>query len=115
MTLIDNLTAFAYQQTTIVLADGSSAVLELRYSGAAQRWFLNVTYGAEVHYGIGLCCHPNILRQWKNVIPFGISCVTTDQTDPFNPNDFATGRVSLYLLDAADVQQVESLIFGAVA
>lgn len=108
MRVIDNLTGFSRQQTVLVLPDGTAAALELRYMSATQRWVANVTYGARAINGIGVCCHPNLLRQWRNVIPFGIQCVTADQTDPVYAGDFASGRVTLNLLSAADVQQVES-------
>lgn len=110
--LITNLTDFADQVTLLQLPDGTNATMELIYQGAAERWLMNISYGSFVVNGINLCCYPNVLRQWRNIIPFGITCATTTQTDPFDINDFATGRVSLYLLDETDIVQVESIIIG---
>lgn len=113
MTQIDNLTDFANQQTVLILDDGNTAAVNFVFDAATERWVISVTYGTKVLNGIGLCCSPNILRQWKNVLPFGLACVTADQTDPFDINDFASGRVKMYLLTAADVEQVERDVFTA--
>lgn len=113
MTQIDNLTDFANQQTVLILDNGTTAAVDFVYNASTERWTISVTYGTKVINGIGLCDSPNILRQWKNVLPFGLACVTADQTDPFNINDFATGRVKMYLLNAADVLQVETDVFTA--
>jgi len=113
MTLIDNLSGFANQQTTLLLEDGTSADLSLRFHGASERWVVDIEYSGVARRNIGLCCHPNVFRQWRNLFPFGVACVTADQTDPFDINDFATGRVGLYLLNQAEVSEVESEIMGA--
>lgn len=113
MTQVDNLTDFANQQTVLILEDGTTAALDIIFSGASERWTANLEYLGRIINGIGLCDHPNILRQWKNLIPFGLAVVTPDMTDPFSINDFSSERVKLYLLNAAEVQQVETEIFTA--
>ena len=112
-TIVDNLTNSADQLTILILGDGTTVSLELLYHGATQRWVANITYGNTTINGLGLCCSPNILRQWRNVLPFGLAIVTTDQTDPFSINDFSSGRVLIYLLNAADVIAMEDLVFTA--
>lgn len=109
---ITNLTNFADQVTQIQLSDGSVATMELIYQGAAERWIMNISYGSFVKNGLNVCTYPNVLRQWKNILPFGLMFATADQTDPFDINDFSTGRVSVFLLDSTDVASVESQIFG---
>lgn len=113
--VIDNLTGFANQVSQLQLPDGSVASMSLLYNGTTERWTMNVTYGNFTCNSIGVCCYPNILRQWKNVIPFGIACATADETDPFDVNDFLTKRAVLYLLTESDVSSVESQIFGGTA
>lgn len=113
MTLVDNLTNFANQQTVLVLQDGTTATLTLTFDAATERWVANLAYGNTVINGLGLCTYPNIIRQWRNVLPFGLAIVTADQTDPFDINDFSDGRVKMYLLTKDDVQQVENQIFTA--
>lgn len=113
--LINNLTDFADQVTTLQLPDGTTTTLELIYQGATERWVLNLVYGDFIANGVGICCYPNVLRQWKNILPFGIACVTADQTDPFAPTDFSSGRATLYLLTAEEVISLEDTVFGAAA
>jgi hypothetical protein len=113
--LINNLTNFADQLMTLQLADGTNATVELLYNGTTERWTMNVSY-APANFsvnGIGVCCYPNLLRQWRNLLPFGLACTSADQTDPVDVNDFYTGRVSLYVLTATDVQAIEETIFGS--
>lgn len=113
--LIANLTNFGDQSTILQLPDGTTATLELIYQGATERWIFNLTYGSFSANGVGLCTYPNVLRQWKEILPFGLACVTNNQTDPFDINDFSSGRVQLYLLTEEDVAEIESSTFGGVA
>lgn len=119
MTQLQNLTDYADQLINLALPDGSTAILELIYAASTQRWWANISYSNTVINGMGLCTFPNILRQWMNVIPFGFSVNTADGTDPFDINDFIPtqqypgGRVTLFFLNAQDVQNVETTIFGS--
>ena len=110
--IIDNLTNFADQVTQLQLPDGTVAILELIFNGTTERWTMNLTYNNLSYNGIGVCCYPNILRQWRNILPFGIACVTSDGTDPFDINDFYSGRVVLYLLTSSDVEAIEVEVIG---
>lgn len=110
--LITNLTNFANQTTDLQLPDGTIATMGLLYNGVTERWTMSMEYSGKTYEGIGLCCYPNVMRQWKNLIPFGISCATADQTDPFDVNDFTSGRVSMFLLDADDVEALEATVFA---
>lgn len=112
--LIGNLTNFADQLTNLQLADGSVASMELIFQGATERWIMNITYGTFIANGIGVCCYPNLLRQWREILPFGLACTSNNQTDPFNINDFASGRVLMYILTQADITAIETTVFGGV-
>ena len=111
--LINNLTNYADQVTVVQLSDGSSASIEFIFNGTTEAWTANITYGNTTINSLGLCCYPNILRQWRNIIPFGLAIVTTDQTNPFDINDFASGRVLVYVLTQAEVAEIEATVFGA--
>lgn len=113
MTLIDNLTAFSDQVTNLILPNGTVANVRFKFDGATERWRIDVVHETHTFNSVGLCCHPNLLRQWRNVIPFGLACVTSDQTDPIRSTDFSVGRVKMYLLNAADVEDVEVTLMGA--
>ena len=107
-----------YQQTALQMPDGSTGTLELNYRGAIQRWTFNFTHAQFPDGALNgqmLCVHPNILRNFKNLLSFGFAIVSATGNDPVSISDFANGSVLLYLLDAADVAEVETTIFGAPA
>lgn len=110
MQQLTNLTSEADQLMTVGLPDGSDLQLEFTYRPAIQRWSLNLTHALLVLKGYNLCLGPNILRQWRNIISFGIALTAVDNLDPVDPADFANGRVAIYVLTAAEVQQVEEEI-----
>lgn len=115
MTIIDNLTDAADEQTTLILPDNTSGTLRLRYRPRTQRWIADVGYAPNNFqvYGLNVTTFPNILRPWRRLIPFGIAIVTVGlTTDPFDLNDFLTGRSTAYLLSADDVAEVEASIIG---
>lgn len=110
MTQIDNLSNDADQVTTVILDDGSKVTITLLYLPAIQRWSLDVTYGNFTVLGLNLCIHANILRGWRNLIPFGIMCSTIDGADPIYIDDFSSGRASLFVLNSDDVLDIESTV-----
>ena len=112
---IDNLSDAADQLTTLQMPDGSVGTLELFFLGATNRWSFNFThpqFPAGALNGQMLCVHPNILRNFKNILSFGMACLSQNGTDPVDIEAFASGRTSLYLLDAADVAAIEQDIYG---
>jgi hypothetical protein len=50
----------------------------------------------------------NMLRQIRNIIPFGLACLMTDLYEPVFIEDFANGRATLYTLNSTDVALVET-------
>jgi hypothetical protein len=120
MFALNNLTADANQTSQAVLADGSTVIFSFRYRPAVQRWTFDVTWGSFVANGLGLSTHPNRLRTWRQVIPFGLAVAVADGTDPFMANDLdcssgQTPRVALTILDSTagrtDVADVEAASF----
>jgi hypothetical protein len=112
MKLIDDITSDAYQVHHIVLDDGSVIDFTLRFMPAVERWSYDLTYGSMTIMGGILCNHPNFIRQFRRIVPFGISCTVTDGTEPFMIDDFISGRVKIYVLTESEVLSVESDIIG---
>lgn len=112
MNLIDNLSNDANQLVTLVLQDGTTVSMDLQYMPTIQRWAVGFTYGAFEVQGMNLCIHPNLLRGWRNIIPFGIACFTIDGADPLYIDDFSSGRASLYILNQQEVESFETDIIG---
>jgi len=56
---------------------------------------------------------PNILRNYKNILPFGISIITEDGSEPFLIDDFSTGRVGFFVLNKEEVESFESQFYNS--
>lgn len=117
MFVINNLTAAGNQTSLAILSDGSSVSLTFKYRAAIQRWTVDVTRGIFIAKGIGLASGPNLLRLWRNVIPFGLAVTTKDGTDPFMADDLTGSppRVTITMLDGtkgrSDLTDVEAANF----
>lgn len=111
MLYINNLTADAFQNLTLTGIPGIQVSLNLSYRPRVQQWYADVGYGSFALQGLAVVCSPNLLRQWKNVLPFGLACLRTDGLDPYTINDFADGIANLFFLDSADVIAIEQTLF----
>lgn len=112
MQIIGSISESSNQLIKPRLEDGSIINLELKYFPAIQRWIINVTHETFTVNGINLCSSFNILRQWKNVIPFGIACLTIDTADPIFIDDFISGRASIFILNEEEIQLFEDYVYG---
>lgn len=115
MRQIDNVSDEATQKTKVVLESGKVVELTLTFMPAPQFWALDIVYGDFTAYGVRIAYHPNFLRSWRRILPFGIACVTLSGVDPFDQEDFANGNATLFLLDEAEVAAAEAGLFGAGA
>lgn len=76
-------------------------------------WFftsLNWNNSQWVENGRRVVTHPNMLRQYQNIIPFGLACLTVNNREPTQIQDFASGASGLYLLSSAEVEEFEDLL-----
>lgn len=115
MKLISNLSDEADQISKVVLDDGTVVTFEFFYLAAIERWAFSVTHPEITLNRAILCAGPNVLRDFRNIIPFGLGCYSTDGADPFYIEDFASGRITLYVLDASEVAFFEASVFGPEA
>ena len=115
MQQIQGITNQPNQQMTIKLPGGTSLVMSMLFRTTQNGWFftgLNWNNGAWVENGRRIVTHLNMLRQYANQIPFGLACITVNDREPTQQQDFASGASALYLLSAVEVQQVEAIIQG---
>ena len=113
MQYITTLDGSAYQEVSYILDDGTTTTLTLRFMPTQNRWLLDVTDddGFEVK-GMFLCCYPNILDKWHNIINYGINVTTTDGVDPFRQNDFETGYAAIAILSNAEKVAAKEYLDG---
>lgn len=114
MQQLNNLSNDADQKMTFVLPDASLLQLEFIYRASIQRWALNVSHPLLTLNGYNICLGPNILRQWRKLISFGIAVTSTTGLDPIQPTDLQDGTVSVFILSEAEVAQVEEEILAPV-
>jgi len=113
MNQITTLTDDADQRMFYTLADGSAVQMEFVYRPAIQRWSVSLSYGSLSLSGYLLCAGPNVLRQWRNLVPFGMAVASLDGQDPVAIDDFTTGRVQVFMIEGQEVEDVESQVIGA--
>ena len=123
MTTITGITSNPYQIVAITLQDGSVAYITLYFRTQQNGWYADISYSiANVSWpgvkGMKLTSSPNILRQWRNTIPFGLMLVSSKANgivgglDPITINDFQDGSIAVYLLSPSDVQAVEGTFYS---
>lgn len=99
------------QSSRLVLADGSIATLVLTYVQNQAGWFYNISWGTWAANGRRLVTGPNLLRQFKEIIPFGLAVYTDENAEPTGIEDLADGTSVLYLLNQTDVAGLEETVF----
>lgn len=115
MTIIGGITDASPQQLTVQLPDGSNVTLTMRFVPQQLGWFYDISWDgptpAFTVNGNRLVTYPNIMRQFRNVIPFGITCSTIDGLEPLEQSTFVDGTTTLILLNAAEVASIEATYF----
>ena len=102
----------ASQKLTLIGENGERITLNLSYKPSQQSWYFGIEYLSFSLHGMKLVNSPNILRQYANLVPFGISCLLVDKTDPYFIDDFTSGRAVINLLNESEVALVEDKIFS---
>lgn len=114
MTIVTGITDQPKQSIVLVLPDGSQVSAFLEYRPNQVGWFANFEWQDWALNGLRLTTSPNLLRQWSNQIPFGLSIQTTGDREPLCSTDFSTGFSRVYLLDADDVERINTTTFAGL-
>jgi len=110
---ITSLTDNARQSFQIPIETGDKIDFKLYYYITQKSWFFDFTYNNYTSNGNRVVLTPNALRHLKHIIPFGIAFMAEGYVEPFDITDFSSGRVSMYVLNQEEVQEIESNIYGA--
>lgn len=108
---ITQIPDYAVQNRILVLYDGSSLSLSMTFRRSQVGWFADLEYGTTFTIkGLRIVNSPNLLHQWRNLIPFGLACYSTANREPTQLQDFSSGDSKLYLLNATEVQAYTDLL-----
>ena len=112
MKQITTITAAPKQLHSLVLENNETADFYLEYCGRMESWYFSISYNNTVQNCIKVVLTPNALRHLRRIIPFGIAFVSESQVEPFRQDDFSSGRVQMYVLNADEVQEIEKEVYN---
>lgn len=111
MNLINQITNNSRQRQIVPLEDGSSFELAIYFMPMQYGWFIEeLIYGDFTLKCLRITNSPNMLRQFQNKLPFGLACISLDEREPSQQEDFSSGASALYVLTAAEVEQYEDYL-----
>jgi len=113
---ITNLNDEAKQSVKISVGNNKIVKLTFEYCPNQRCWWFDIECDDLKFYSYGhkLTNCPNIIREFQNLLPFGIGCNVLDNQEPWFQNDFITGRVSVYILDKEEVQEIGQVLYGKI-
>jgi len=115
MKQLDGLTDSAAQTFNLVLDDGTIATMNLYFRPNQLAWFYDISYNANnttfTAAGRQVVTSPNMVRQFRNQIPFGLAVTYQSNGEPTGQEDWVNGNATMYLLNQVDVGMVEMNIF----
>jgi len=110
MTQINGIDLDPKQTITLTLPDGSQAFLYLEYVDGQQGWYYSISYQSFAVTYRRLVVTANMLRAFRNIIPFGLGLMTSDGYEPIFITDFYNNRAGLFLLNQSDVMAFEGIL-----
>lgn len=102
MRQITTITTQARQSFTVISEEGEEIKISLRFLPTQVSWFMDVVTENFSVYNLRVSISPNILDKFHNILSFGICVLAQDGVDPFQVDDFYTGRAEFYILDKED-------------
>lgn len=112
---INSLGSEPRQKITVLLNNNSQIPLTFEYRANQLGWFFGFEYNGQTYSNIRLTTSYNILRAYRNWLPFGIMCLTNDGLEPMDITDFVTGYATIYVLTPDDITTIESNYYVKVS
>jgi hypothetical protein len=113
--IITNITDQPNQNLPIPLPDGSTVTMSLVYMPQQLGWFYNLSWDGQTPpwqlNGCRIVVSPNILREHRNEINFGLSVVSSDNTEIMGQEDWTNGKATMLLIDETEVVSIEEVFF----
>lgn len=119
MIKINSLTNQAAQTVNLAIPDGTRATLNLYWRPQQNGWFFDLEWPGSAAIATPfstknrrVVTSGNLLRQYRELIPFGLAVFTPDNSDPSTLACWADGSATLVLLDTTDVAAVEAQVYA---
>jgi hypothetical protein len=112
MIQITEITDESKQKHLLEIEGFEKATLYLEFKPNKNAWFFSLEWQTFSTYNIQLVKNYNLLRQFKNIIPFGIAIYTKSGQDPMTDDAFSSGDAEFFLLTASEVLELEAALYG---
>lgn len=112
MQVITTLTDYPNQRHQLVLENRESADFRLYFLARQRSWYYDITYKDLTINCNKVVLTPNSLRQFRNILPFGLAFYTDGFVEPFKIDDFSSGRIKMAILNSDEVKQVEQEVYN---
>ena len=99
------------QQFQYVVEGYDTAYFNIYFKPRQLSWFMDLTFGNVEIFGERIAVSPNLLRQFKNRLPFGIAIYGPDLVDPFAVDAFLKGW-KFYILSKTEINEIEDDFYG---
>lgn len=109
---VTTLTGYPNQIHKLLLENRETADFRLYFYARQYSWYYDITYKDITIKGSKVVLTPNSLRQFKNILPFGLAFYSDSFVEPFKLDDFVSGRIKMGILNKDEVQEIESEIYN---
>jgi len=111
MIQITQLTSDAKQQFNMTIAGYDVASVYLEYKPQQYGWFMNLAWSSFALNNERVSTSPNLLRPWKDVLPFGILIADVSGAAALDPIfiDSWVKTHQFWMLEQADLADIEGL------
>jgi len=102
------LTSEPKQRFSVTISGYDAVTIYIEYKPLQYGWFMNLTWGNFVLNNERISNSYNLLRQFQDLLPFGIHVYSPDNIDPIFIDSWINGS-EIYMLDSSDFVDVEAL------
>lgn len=112
MKRLSTLNSQPYQEISYITESSLKVTLTFRFLPTQMGWVVDIVSDKFNVYGIKLCCSPNLLDKWHNVLDFGINVTTDDGYDPFRLDDFESGYCYVCITNKEETKNTVDYLNG---
>lgn len=99
------------KQLMIIPLDDNKGNVEFRlyFMPTQYSWYYDFTYNNYTSNGNKVVLNFNALRHLRKILPFDFAFLAEGDIEPFAIDDFANGRIQMYVLNEDDMRESEQL------